>query len=118
MRLAPTYRGEPRTEGNDVSISPDAAMFARLLASDGPRQAAHPGEENPTELVLRLTTAVQEVTGLLRAASAHLRHGRTEWRMEELAHLAELLSEAERAAQTQAACTAALLRQVARPAVA
>jgi hypothetical protein len=96
-----------------LSTSPDAAIFARLLARD----VAPPGED-PTELVLRLTSAVQEVTALLRAASAQLGQGRTEWRAEELAHLANLLSEAERAAHIQAACTAVLLRQVTRPAVA
>lgn len=94
-----------------MSTSPDAAIFARLLARD-----AMPADEDPTELVLRLTGAVQEVTALLRAASDRLRQGQGEWRPEELAHLGHLLSEAERAARTQAACTAALLHQVTRPA--
>lgn len=88
-------------------------MFARFLAGGAP-----PRGEDPVELVLRLTHAVQEVTALLRAASGELRQGRAEWRAEELMHLGNLLAEAERAAQDQAACTAALLRQVARPALA
>jgi len=95
-----------------LSSSPDAAIFARLLASEGALVAA--AQEDPTELVLRLTRAVEEVTALLRAASAQLGQGRAEWRAEELAHLGNLLAEAERAAHLQTACTAALLRQVAR----
>lgn len=100
-----------------MSTSPDAAIFARLLANDGLRQSS-PAMEDATENVLRLTSAVQEVTALLRAASDQLGQGRTEWRAEELAHLANLLSEAQRAAKVQASCTARLLRHVTRPAVA
>jgi hypothetical protein len=96
-----------------VSNSPDAAIFASLLA-----QGDAAREPDATELVLRLTATVRHVTKLLRTASARLAQERTEWTAAELAELAELLSEAQRASESQVACTSALLREIMRARVA
>lgn len=92
--------------------SPDATLFATLLAARGPaeREAA-----DGTALVLRLTDAVQEVTARLREASALLAEPRAAWTAAELARLARLLEAAERASREQTACTSELLRVLAGP---
>lgn len=87
-----------------MSTSPDAALFAALVAETPPP----PGVE---QLVLGLSEDVRAVTAALREAAQLLRAPATG----ESAHaLAALLGEAEAAAQRQAEGTAALLRQLSR----
>lgn len=94
-----------------MSRSPDATIYASLLFRGGAPPAPEP---DATELVLHLTCTVRRVTELLRTASARLALERAGWTAAELAELCELLSEAQRASESQAACTAALLREILR----
>ncbi|MCU0888753.1 MAG: hypothetical protein MUF65_07090 [Rubritepida sp.] len=95
--------------------SPDAALFAALLAQRGPAEPAGP---DGTALVLRLTDAVQEVTARLREASALVAEPRAAWTPSDLSRLGRLLEAAERASREQSACTTDLLRTVALPGLA
>lgn len=95
--------------------SPDATLFAALLAARAPEEAT-----DSASLVLRLAEAVQEVTAHLREASAALSAPRATWTAAEMARLARLLAAAERASRVQGACTEELLRLLAaegRPAL-
>lgn len=86
-----------------MPVTPDAALFAALLAEAPPPPGA-------TEIVLELTEEVRTVSGLLREASAALR---AQPGAEQARHLAALLDAAQEAAQRQAERTTALLRRLA-----
>jgi hypothetical protein len=86
-----------------MPVTPDAALFAALLAASPPAAGA-------TELVLELTEEVRTVSGLLREASLALRAPPN---AEQARHVAALLDAAQEAAQRQAERTAALLRHLA-----
>jgi len=88
-----------------LSASPDATLFAALLASPAspPR-----GEMNDlADLVLRLAGAVRETNLALREASACLAAEGGGHR------LPKLLARAEAAALEQAKCTSALIERLA-----
>jgi hypothetical protein len=85
-----------------MPYTPDAAIFAALVAAAPPPVGA-------TELVLGLTDEVQAVTQLLREATEALRGPASPERVK---RLAGLLLAAQEAAQRQAESTALLLRHL------
>jgi hypothetical protein len=90
--------------------SPDAALFARLVAQASPPPTT-------TELVLDLTEEVEAVTRLLREATQLLQGAPGSGQAavsgaEHAQQLATLLLAAQEAAQRQAEGTAALLRRL------
>ncbi|TCH99592.1 hypothetical protein EJV46_02655 [Roseococcus sp. SYP-B2431] len=87
--------------------SPDAALFAALLASRP--SPATPPPDGTAELVLRLADSIRHGSALLREAAAELAGGRG------IARLPDLLAQAELASLEQAACARGLLEVLPRP---
>ena len=87
--------------------SPDAALFAALLAR------RPPAGEDVTSLVVELTRAVRETTERLSEASRFMAEPRHSWSPADVTRLARLIEAAERASRVQGACTAELLRATA-----
>lgn len=83
-------------------MSPDAAIYARLIGVPPPADAA--------ALALRLASAVQEVTALLREASAAMRAGPN---TAAARRIPALLVQAEVAVAEQARCTRELVAALA-----
>lgn len=94
-------------------VSPDAALFAALVAArPSPREESPPDElpiERQAVLVLRLADSVRHVGTLLREASALLAQGSAG-----APRLSDLLAEAEAASLEQAACARGLLEVLSR----
>lgn len=86
--------------------SPDAALFAALVAARPPPPQAPP--DRMAELVLRLADSIRHVSALLREASAELAEG-------SIARLPDLVAQAEAASLEQAACARGLLDALAEP---
>lgn len=87
--------------------SPDAALFAALVASR-PSSAAAPRTEM-AELVLRLADSIRHGSALLREAAAELEAGHG------IARLPDLLARAEAASLEQATCARGLIETLSRP---
>lgn len=93
-------------------MSPDAALYARL--ADQPPVEPQPPTLDPADAALRMTEAVQELTSLIRQASACVGEMRL-GRQGAVLRLPLLLARAESAVAEQHRCSGILVRALANP---